>query len=71
MNTFFWEFVIQLGIAVWCFCMIFFYTEMWPFFIPVGLGWVWASSKKFRKGYRCMKQSEARKRKQLESESNE
>ena len=61
MNTFFWEFVIQLGIATWCFCMIIPYPMMWPFFTTVGLGWVWTSFKKFRKGIRCVRQSNARK----------
>ena len=60
MNMFFIEWLIQLGIAVWCFCMIIPATPLWPFFTFVGLCWIYMSCKKFRKGIRCVRQSNAR-----------
>ena len=63
MNIFLIEWLIQLGIAIGCFCTIFAAPPMWPFFTFVGCCWIYMSCKKLRKGIRCVRQCNARNKK--------
>ena len=60
MNIFFWEFLIQLSFALGSYLLIIPYPIMWPFLTFVGTCWVYMSSKKLRKGIRCVRQCKAR-----------